>query len=463
MSSACTSGNPALIMVANCRVITTMSRVLTPPPNLKLSLNSRGAARTCTTTMRFLRRWAMTSSRLGRSIFSLTRSPLSVRAGYWKTGIAHSLRGAPSRGAPPRPLAFLHRLLGDHALGHERELGPDLRLLVRGEDVDDPVDALHRRVGVQGREGEVAGLGDGERRRDRLEITHLADQHDVGVLPQRVLERGREAVGVRADLALVHDAGLMAVDELDRVLHRDDVSLQLLVDLVDHRREGGALPRAGGPRDQDQPAGLLGELRHHGRQAEILERAHVEGDLPDHQRHAAPLLEAVAAEAREVLDAEGEVQLVLRLEALLLVLGEHRVGDRHRVLGRQHVLHRRVHDVAVDAYLGTLPRHDVEVGGVLLDHLLEQRAEIHDLRAARRHAAVSFTTSSRLVIPRFTLTMPSERSVSIPSLTASSRSSSVEPPFSTIRRNALDIAITSYSPCRPLYPVPPQLSQPAPL
>src|SRR2546430_6539732 len=36
----------ALIMVANCRVITTMSRVLTPPPNLKLSLNSRGAART---------------------------------------------------------------------------------------------------------------------------------------------------------------------------------------------------------------------------------------------------------------------------------------------------------------------------------------------------------------------------------------------------------------------------------
>src|SRR5881396_1731763 len=114
--------------------------------------------------------------------------------------------------------------------------------------------------------------------------------------------------------------------------------------------------------------------------------------------------------------------------------------------------------------IGTLTRYNVEIRGVLLDHLLEQRAEIQNPpRSARRHAAVSFTTSSRVVIPRFTFTMPSERKVSIPSFTASSRSSSVEPPFSTIRRSALDMAMTSYNPCRPLYPVPPQLSQPAPL
>src|SRR5256885_13097062 len=38
-----------------------------------------------------------------------------------------------------------------------------------------------------------------------------------------VLERGREARRVGADLALIDDALLVAVDELDRVLHRDDV------------------------------------------------------------------------------------------------------------------------------------------------------------------------------------------------------------------------------------------------
>src|SRR5207247_2446071 len=185
MSSACTSGSPALIMVANCRVMTTRSRVLMPPPNLKLSLKALGAARTCTTTMRFFRRWAMTSSRVGRSTSPDWRSPFSVRAVYWKTGIGQLLP-APISGAPrPWPAALPHAALQqglcDHPFQHESKLGAHLRLLVRREDVDDAVDALHRGVRVQGREGQVPGLGDGERRLDGLEVAHLANQHDVGV------------------------------------------------------------------------------------------------------------------------------------------------------------------------------------------------------------------------------------------------------------------------------------------
>ncbi len=59
---------------------------------------------------------------------------------------------------------------------------------------------------MQRGEREVAGLRDGERRGDGLEIAHFADQDDVGVFTQRVLERGVEALGVGADLALVDDA-----------------------------------------------------------------------------------------------------------------------------------------------------------------------------------------------------------------------------------------------------------------
>src|SRR5439155_27964 len=176
-----------------------------------------------------------------------------------------------------------------------------------------------------------AGFRDGQRRPDRLEVAHLADEYDVRVLPQRVLERRREARGVGADLALVDDAIMVAVDELDRVLHRDDVPLHLAVDLVDHRGERGALPRAGGPRHEHQAAGPLREQG------------------PE-------------------------------------VAGGHRPG---------------------------------------------------------RHAAVSFATSSRLVMPRLTFSIPSMRSVRMPSLTASSRSSSVDAPRNTMRRNALDIDITS--------------------
>src|SRR5258708_14393300 len=107
----------------------------------------------------------------------------------------------------------------------------------------------------------------------------------------------------------------MAVDELDRVLHRDDVAGQLLVDLVDHGRERGALARAGGARDENQAAGLIGEMGDHGGQPEGVERLDVERNLPDYHGDAPALLEPVAAEPGQVLNAEGEAELVFGLEA----------------------------------------------------------------------------------------------------------------------------------------------------
>ena len=38
---------------------------------------------------------------------------------------------------------------------------------------------------MKGGENQVAGLSSGQRRGDRLEVSHLADQNNVGVLAQR--------------------------------------------------------------------------------------------------------------------------------------------------------------------------------------------------------------------------------------------------------------------------------------
>ncbi len=102
------------------------------------------------------------------------------------------------------------QLLGDDALQRHRELGTDLLLLLGREDVDDPVDRLRRRLRVQGREDEVAGLGRGQRGGDRLEVAHLADQDHVGVLAQRGPQPEREVRRVRADLTLVDDRAFVA-------------------------------------------------------------------------------------------------------------------------------------------------------------------------------------------------------------------------------------------------------------
>ena len=66
----------------------------------------------------------------------------------------------------------------------EGELGSHLGLLVRREDIDNAVDRLDGRVGVQRREDHVSRLGDVQRGLDALQIAHLADQHDVRVLAQ---------------------------------------------------------------------------------------------------------------------------------------------------------------------------------------------------------------------------------------------------------------------------------------
>ena len=96
-----------------------------------------------------------------------------------------------------------------------------------GKDVDDAVDRLRRRVGVQRAERQVAGLGDPQRRFDGLEVAHLADQHDVRVLAERGAQRHREALRVAVHLALVDEAALVLVDVLDRILDGEDVVVPL--------------------------------------------------------------------------------------------------------------------------------------------------------------------------------------------------------------------------------------------
>ena len=80
---------------------------------------------------------------------------------------------------------------------------------------------------MQRRERQVARLGDAQRRLDRLEVAHFADEDDVGVFAQNGLQGVGEGVRVGVELALVDEALLVRVQELDRVFDRDDVELLL--------------------------------------------------------------------------------------------------------------------------------------------------------------------------------------------------------------------------------------------
>ena len=106
----------------------------------------------------------------------------------------------------------------------------------------------------------MAGLGGLERRLGVSRSRSSPIRITSGSLAQHALESLAERVGVDPDLALVDDAQLVVVQELDRVLDRDDVLPARAVDVAKHRGERGRFPDACCPGDEDQPAMLVGRV-----------------------------------------------------------------------------------------------------------------------------------------------------------------------------------------------------------
>ena len=99
------------------------------------------------------------------------------------------------------------------------------------------------------------------------------------------------------------------MDELDRILERDDVLLRGAVDVVDHRRERGALARARAPCHEHEPAGRLGEDAHRVGQAERIELQMAARDASDDRAEETSLEVEMNAEPPERWLGESHVDI----------------------------------------------------------------------------------------------------------------------------------------------------------
>src|SRR3954447_10882265 len=244
----------------------------------------------------------------------------------------HDLRGHDTALAVGR----LAQRLADDPLDRAGQLHPYLLLLLGGEDVDDAVDGLCGVLRVQGREHQVTGLCRGERDADGLQVAELTDQDDVGILTQGVLERAGEGPRVLPHLALVHQATLVTVEELDGVLDRHDVLAPRAVGEVEDARERRGLAGPGRPRDEHHAAREGGEVVDGRRDAERLQRLDLVRDQPERRAERLALAVDVHAEPRLPGHRVGEVELELVLEPLALLLGEQRVQRPLQDVRRQH-------------------------------------------------------------------------------------------------------------------------------
>ena len=77
---------------------------------------------------------------------------------------------------------------------------------------------------MERREDEVAGLRRLEGGLGGLCVAQLTDQDRVRILAQRAAECLAEALGIETDLTLVDDRPVIRVEDLDRILDRDDMA-----------------------------------------------------------------------------------------------------------------------------------------------------------------------------------------------------------------------------------------------
>src|SRR5580704_19645945 len=99
------------------------------------------------------------------------------------------------------------------------------------------------------------------------------------------------------------------MQELDRVLDRDHVLFVLVVDLVEHRGKRRRLTGTGRSRDEHEAAGFIAQTPHHRRQGQLVETLDFPRNRTEYSRDCAALMENVAAEACQALQAERKVKL----------------------------------------------------------------------------------------------------------------------------------------------------------
>src|SRR5207245_8376765 len=155
----------------------------------------------------------------------------------------------------------------------------------------------------------VAGLSSLQRGLRSLSIAQLADQDDVRILTERAAQGLAEVVRVESDLALVDNARVVWMQDLDRVLDRDDVLLPCPVHAVDHCGERRRLSGARCTRDEYEPAVLVRKPAHALRQRQLLKRRDVLRDDAERERGRAALAERVDADPWQVLVLIGDVEV----------------------------------------------------------------------------------------------------------------------------------------------------------
>src|SRR5262249_52285805 len=125
-----------------------------------------------------------------------------------------------------------------------------------------------------------------------------------------------ERESVQTHFALLEHALVVLEDVFDRVLERNDVLLEVGVDVLDHGRQGGGFAATGRSSQQYDAARGFRDFLDLLQEAQFLEAGHMRFYIAHGQTPLAALLEEVRPETPNAWDEVGEVRLALLLDPL---------------------------------------------------------------------------------------------------------------------------------------------------
>ena len=173
----------------------------------------------------------------------------------------------------------------------------------------------------------------------------------------------------------------VGVQDLDRILDRDDVLPPGAIDVVENGCERRGLARAGRAGHEHEAAVLLGEPLDPGRQPQRLEARNLSRDDAERERDVTALPEGVDAEARQARPLVGRVELagLLEVREPRRRVGADLVQDLLEALRieRRPVLERL--EVAVEADDRRLPDLEVDVARAEVDGGVQEAIQVHAL------------------------------------------------------------------------------------
>ena len=160
---------------------------------------------------------------------------------------------------------------------------------------------------------------------------------------------------MRPDLALIDQALFGLVHKFNRVFHRQNMTVIVFIDVIDHRRQRRRFARTGWPGDQHDAARILANILENLRAVQLFQRQHLGGNGPENRAGTPLLVKGIDAKARQIGNFKGEIALQRLFIDLALAVVHDVIHHAVHVL----VLHRRQVDAT---HIAMNPDHRRQAG-----------------------------------------------------------------------------------------------------